>query len=253
MQLFSKRRKTPRLKESFPTFESFSRLRKVSDDLGQDILSSGSGTVVSPDGHVLTVSHVVPKGAKVLVLFRKKLFEAKVLKRQEDQDALLLQIKSEKTEKFPYAKVVARDYKLGQPVFFVAYPIPDSLGIHPRFTASHINSDEGYCADKSRFTINADVVDGSSGAAVFHKTSGEVIGIVSSSLFAAGRDADKFPSDICFCVKAQSFLNVFAKHLPQGKRNRHQKSDWQETINSAAETSVLILAFSDNAQTRRGS
>ncbi len=244
MQLFSKRQKTPRLKESFPTFESFSRLRKVSDDLGQDILRSGSGTIVSAKGHLLTASHVVPKGAKVLVLFRKKLFEAKVLKRQEDQDALLLQIKSEKTEKFPYAKVVARDYKLGQPVFFLGYPVPDSLGIHPRFTASHINSDEGYYADKSRFTITADAADGSSGSAVFN-TNGEVIGIVSASIFAAGRDADKFPSDICFCVKAQSFLNVFAKHLPKRKGTKPHKRYRQETVNSASETSVLILAFSE--------
>lgn len=251
MQDYPKRRKTrPPQKEDFPTFESFSRLKKISDDLGQDILRSGTGTIVSPQGHLLTASHVVPKGSKVLVLFRKKLFEAKVLKRQEDQDALLLQIKPEKTEKFPYAKVVARDYKLGQPVFFLGYPIPDSLGIKPRFTASHINSDEGYCTDESRFTITAAAVDGSSGSAVFTTTNGEVIGIVSASIFAAGRDADKFPRDICFCVKAQSFLNVFAKHLSQGKRSRNQKSDRQETINSAAETSVLILAFSDKRRNK---
>lgn len=245
MHDYPKRRRTrPPQKEDFPTFESFSRLKKVSDDLGQDILRSGTGTIVSPEGYLLTASHVVPKASKVLVLFRKKVFEAKILKRCEDQDALLLQIKSEKTEKFPYAKVVASAYKLGQPVFFVGYPVPDSLGIHPRFSASHVNSAEGYCTDKSRFTINADAVDGSSGSAVFN-TEGEVIGIVSSSLFAAGRDAENFPNDICFCVKAQSFLNVFAKHLPQGKRSRNPKRDRQEIINSAAETSVLILAFSD--------
>jgi S1-C subfamily serine protease len=245
VQNSSKRRKTrPLQKEDFPTFESFSRLRTISDDLGQDILRSGTGTIVSPSGHLLTASHVVPKGSKVLVLFRKKLFEAKVLKRQEDQDALLLQIKPEKTEKFPYAKVVARDYKLGQPVFFLGYPIPDSLGIKPRFTASHINSDEGYCTDESRFTITADAVDGSSGSAVFNTTNGEVIGIVSASIFAAGRDADKFPSDICFCVKSQSFLNDFSQHLPPQKGIKHQKQDRQELIDLAAETSVLILAFS---------
>ena len=252
MQLFSKRRQTPRQKEGFPTFESFSRLKKISDDLGQDILRSGSGNIVSRDGHLLTASHVVPKRSKVLVLFRKQLFEAKILKRCEDHDALLLHIKSDKTKKFPYALVTKCDYTLGQPVYFIGYPVPDSLGIHPRFTASHINSAEGYCADESRFTITADPADGSSGSAVFN-TRGEVIGIVSASLFAAGRNADKFPSNICFCAKAQSFLNVFAKHLPQGKCSNNQKRDRQETINSAAETSVLILAFSDNAQTRRGS
>lgn len=244
MQLLSKRRKTSRSKQGFPTFESFLRLKKVSDDLGQDILVSGSGTIVSPEGHLLTASHVVPKGSKVLVLFRKKLFEAKVLKRQEDQDALLLKIKSDKTEKFPYAKVVARDYQLGQPVFSLGYPVPDSLGVKPRFTASHINSDEGYCADKSRFTITADAADGSSGSAVFN-SEGEVIGIVSASMFAAGRDADKFPTDICFCVKSESFLNEFSNHLRQTKSTKPQKGDWQEIIKAAAKTSALIFASSD--------
>jgi len=210
-------------------------------------LTSGTGTIVSPDGCLITAAHVVPRGSKAMALFCGRIFETKVLARIKEADALLLKMETTTKEKFPYAPIVACDYELGEPVFFVGYPIPDSLGIHPRFTETYVNSKEGYCDDQSRFTIIADAANGSSGSAVFNR-SGEVIGIVSASLFAAGRDADKFPH-LCFCAKSQSFLDVFSKHLPQRKAIKPQKRDRQEIINAAAETSVLISAFSN---TRRG-
>jgi S1-C subfamily serine protease len=248
---FSKRRNAGRqTKDFFPTFESFSRTRKAEDNpqAELDLLTSGTGTIVSPDGHLITAAHVVPRSSRAMALFRGRMFETKVVARLHDEDALLLKLVATTKEKFPYAQIVACEYELGQPVFFLGYPIPDSLGIHPRFTETYVNSKEGYCDDQSRFTIIADAANGSSGSAAFNRR-GHVIGIVSASIFAAGRDANKFPRDLCFCVKSKTFLDKFSKHLPPQKTAKTQKRDRQEIINAAAETSVLISAFSN---TRRG-
>ena len=250
MQNFSKRRNAETPKDFFPSFASFLQSRKANDQpkAELDLLTSGTGTIVSPQGHLLTSSHVVPRGSKAMALFCGRTFETKVLARIKEADALLLKMETTTKEKFPYAPIVACDYELGEPVFFLGYPMPDSLGIHPRFTETYVNSKEGYCDDQSRFTIIADVANGSSGSAVFDRC-GQIVGIVSASIFAAGRDANKFPSDLCFCAKSQSFLDVFSKHLPHRKAIEPQKRDRQEIINAAAETSVLISSFSNN---RRG-
>ena len=178
-----------------------------------------------------------------MVLFRGETFETKVLARIKDADALLLRIEGTTKQKFPYSPIVASDYRLGKPVFFVGYPMPDSLGIHPRFTKTYINSSEGYFDDKTRFTVVADAASGSSGSAVFNR-SGGVIGFVSASVFAAGRFADEFPKDLCFCVKSETFLDKFSKHLPPQKTAKTQKPQ-RGLIDSAVETSVLITAFSN--------
>ena len=248
MQNFSKRRNTETPK--VPSFASFLQSRKANDQpkTELDLLTSGSATIVSADGHLLTAAHVVPRGSRAMVLFCGKTFEAKVVARLHEEDALLLRIEGTTKQKFPYSQIVASDYQLGKPVFFVGYPMPDSLGIHPRFTKTYINSSEGYFDDKTRFTVVADAANGSSGSAVFNR-SGEVIGFVSASVFAAGRFADEFPKDLCFCVKSETFLDKFSKHLPPQKTAKTQKRDRQEIINAAAETSVLISAFSN---TRRG-
>lgn len=230
----------PKTEDRIPSFREYTQLQQLAG--GRQLIGNGSATIVSPNGHLITAAHVVPKSAKALVLFRKRLFEAKVLSRLEEQDALLLQIKSQK-EKFPFAEIIECDYPLGRSVFSLGFPVPDSLGLRPRFAAAYISSEEGYHGDESRFTILTDMAAGTSGSGVFD-SDGKVIGIVSASLLAMGRGADQFPDNTCFCVKSQSFLDDLSKHLPQVKAIKRQKRDWQEIINSSASASVLVLACS---------
>ena len=241
----SKKRNTGTPKDFFPSFASFLQSRKANDQpkTELDLLTSGSATIVSADGHLLTAAHVVPRGSRAMVLFRGETFETKVLARIKDADALLLRIEGTTKQKFPYSPIVASDYQLGESVFFLGYPMPDSLGVCPRFTKTYINSSEGYFDDRTRFTVVADAANGSSGSAVFSRRG--VIGFVSASVFAAGRDANEFPKDLCFCVKSETFLDKFSKHLPPQKTAKTQKPDRRGLIDSAVETSVLITAFSN--------
>lgn len=136
---------------------------------------SGSGVLVSPNGHVLTAQHLlVGDVQEITVNALTGGYKAECLYAEEKTDLMLLKIEAATSRYvFPYAKVAdPRSLKVGQDVFAVGNP----LGLEWTVThgiISRLNTDEvGYNMTQSDTFINP----GNSGGPLFNYD-GELIGI----------------------------------------------------------------------------
>jgi len=108
-----------------PSFKKFHQLERIRERFAEhgEIIGSGSGTIIAPDGLVLTASHVVERGVRAKVLVGSEVHPAKILKRIPDLDILLIKIVSPRTN-FPFSELIdCHKYTLGMEVFSVGYHV----------------------------------------------------------------------------------------------------------------------------------
>ena len=133
-------------------------------------LSCGSGCIVSPDGIILTSSHVIDDGKDITVtIFNGKTYKAEVLKRMgRNNDLALLKIKTDtpmQTVKLGDSELI----KVGQKVLAIGNP----FGFNGTLTQGIISRID---YSKNKIQTDAAINPGSSGGPLLN-TSGEVIGI----------------------------------------------------------------------------
>lgn len=224
-----------------PSFKAFHQLERIRERFAEhgDIIGSGSGTIISPDGLLLTASHVIERGARAKVVLGSKVYPAKIVKRFSDLDVLLLQIVSRRTD-FPYSELIdCQKFPLGLPVFSVGFPNPEIQGYFPKYTEAYVSASRGFLGKKSMVQFTADEPAGCSGAGLFDEA-GRVVGVVTAMLDKSQDDED-LPADVSFATKSGSFYPVVSQHLPIPIKNRSARSR-RDVIDSATRSSVLVLA-----------
>ena len=139
---------------------------------------SGTGFVISPEGHMLTAYHVV-EGARV-IRFRPDgaadYIEATYLDGDREADLAVLKIGGGR----PFAKLVPPDYvlRLGTPLGLLGYPMGETLGTEITYTSGPLSSKRTSEQDVRRFQIDVSAYAGNSGGPVFLTQTGEVIGVL---------------------------------------------------------------------------
>jgi len=202
------------------------------------IVGSGSGTIISPDGFVITANHVVRRGERIKVAIGSKVYSAKVVKRITDLDVLLLKIQSARTD-FPFSELMdCKKYPMGLPVFTVSYPNPEIQGYYPKLSKSYIAADRGTRGNITQIQICCDAGSGSSGSAIF-STGGKVIGVLTTMLDPK-IDVDDYSEDIAFATKSGSFFKYLEDHLPLPTVEEETESI--RIIEVATKSSVLLLS-----------
>lgn len=144
---------------------------------------SGSGVVVSPEGHIVTNYHVISNAEKVTVTFNDRYTtEAEVVAKDASTDLAVLKV----TEKdLPYMEFGNSDeVKLGQWVLAVGYPLTldatVTAGIvSAKSRAIGVNRSQSSTAIESFIQTDAAVNPGNSGGALVN-TKGQLIGINSA-------------------------------------------------------------------------
>lgn len=140
---------------------------------------SGTGFIISAEGHLLTAYHVV-EGAGT-IQFRLSgstdLLEAAYLDGDKESDLAILKING---HNLPYARIAAPGYALrvGMALGLLGYPMGETLGAEFTYTCgplSSIRRPEGV----SIFQIDMSAYHGNSGGPVFLTQTGEVIGVLS--------------------------------------------------------------------------
>ncbi len=222
---------------SFRKFHQFEQIKRRFAKHGT-VVASGSGTIISPDGLVLTASHVVKRGEKPKVLVGSEVLSAKVVKRLEKLDVLFLKI-TEPQSDFPYSDLISRkEFPLGMPVFSVGFPNPELQGYFPKFIASYISGSRGMLGIDSMVQFAADASSGCSGAGLFDEN-GRVVGMVSASLEPVAGD-QHVSSDVAFATKSGSFYEAVKKHLPPVKNSTGLTR--RDVIAAATRSSVTVLS-----------
>jgi S1-C subfamily serine protease len=164
-------------------------------------VSSGSGIIVSRNGHVLTNQHVVREcGTHEVIDDAGRKLKATLHAMDDAKDLALLLVE----ERFTAAAAIRNDAspKLGEAVTVVGFPLVGVLGTRPTVGFGHVSSTVGIRGNKNHMQISVPIQRGNSGGPVFDQ-SGNVIGVVVAKLDAlkiAQRVGD-LPQNVNFAIR----------------------------------------------------
>jgi S1-C subfamily serine protease len=174
---------------------------------------SGSGTILSPDGIVLTNNHVVEGAAAIeLALTDSRRFAARVLGRDPDTDIAVL--RADTSDRLPAARLGnSKKLKAGQ----IAIAIGNPLGFESTVTAGIISA-VGRSLRAQNGRLIGDVIQtdaalnpGNSGGPLVNSRA-EVIGVNTAVILGA--------QGICFSVAANTAQHVLTQVLQHGRVRR---------------------------------
>lgn len=160
--------------------------------------SSGTGFVVSAEGHILTNAHVV-EGCHTLTVNDR---DARLINISTTFDLALLQTDMPSNQ--PVAMFASSTARLNQDVIAVGYPYAGLLG-GVNVTRGAVSSMTGLGGDETTMQITAPVQPGNSGGPVL-SDKGEVLGVVVSKLDAlVVADAlGDIPQNVNFAIRGEA-------------------------------------------------
>jgi S1-C subfamily serine protease len=180
---------------------------------GRAAQGSGSGTILSPDGLVLTNNHVVEGATSIeLSLTDARRMPARILGRDPDTDIAVL--RAETTDRLPAARLGnSKKLKPGQ----IAIAIGNPLGFESTVTAGIVSA-VGRSLRAQNGRLIGDVIQtdaalnpGNSGGALVN-SHGEVIGVNTAVIMGA--------QGICFSVASNTAQHVLTQVLRHGRVRR---------------------------------
>ncbi|MGE0851498.1 MAG: S1C family serine protease [Hyphomicrobiaceae bacterium] len=180
---------------------------------GRMAQGSGSGTILSPDGIVLTNNHVVEGATTIeLALTDARRVPARILGRDPDTDIAVL--RAETSDRLPAARLGnSKKIKPGQ----IAIAIGNPLGFESTVTAGIVSA-VGRSLRAQNGRLIGDVIQtdaalnpGNSGGPLVNSR-GEVIGVNTAVILGA--------QGICFSVAANTAQHVLTQILQHGRVRR---------------------------------
>ena len=161
------------------------------------IAGSGSGFIVTQEGHVLTNNHVI-QGCKRVEVDGQI---AQVSARDKSFDLALLSLAA--PPKSDIAEFASRPAGLNADITVVGFPLNSVLG-GLNVTRGAVSAQIGVGGDGTRMQISAPVQPGNSGGPVVDK-SGAVVGVVVSRLKSRLLDGDQVdvPQNVNFAIRAE--------------------------------------------------
>ena len=180
---------------------------------GRAAQGSGSGTILSPDGIVLTNNHVVEGASAIeLALTDDRHFPARVLGRDPDTDIAVL--RAETSDRLPAARLGnSKKIKPGQ----IAIAIGNPLGFESTVTAGIVSA-VGRSLRAQNGRLIGDVIQtdaalnpGNSGGPLVNSRA-EVIGVNTAVIMGA--------QGICFSVASNTAQHVLTQVLQHGRVRR---------------------------------
>ncbi|MFZ4396193.1 MAG: trypsin-like peptidase domain-containing protein [Kiritimatiellia bacterium] len=163
------------------------------------LLSSGTGFVLSDDGYFLTCAHVVKGSTKLSVLLGGKSYSATLVKADKINDVALLKLAGKGFQTVPIRHELP---EMGIKVFTVGYPNPDLQGSAAKYTDGAISALTGIQDDVRTMQITVPVQPGNSGGPLTDEA-GNVVGIVEAKMNAAAvfEYTGDIPQNVNFAVK----------------------------------------------------
>jgi S1-C subfamily serine protease len=206
--------------------------------------SSGSGAIVSAQGHVLTAAHVVAGATSIKVITAQGIRTATVLRVDESNDVAILKISGGSYVPLPIAP--SRQVRLGQTVATIGFPNIGFQGFSPKVTRGEISSVNGYADDPRGWQISVPVQPGNSGGPLLDEN-GNLIGIVVSKLgLKAAKVTGDMPQNVNYAVKSAYALALLEPYLgdnaPEPNRST-QKPSFEDMVSKAQQSVVLILVY----------
>jgi SpoVK/Ycf46/Vps4 family AAA+-type ATPase len=185
---------------------------KVRTSSGEE--GSGTGFLVTPEGHLITAYHVVEDATQILASFEiepEKFIQAQLLGWDKEADLAVLQLSEQNV--YPYVLLAEQGHKpsLGEEVGVLGYPMGEELGreiSYTKGTVSSLREIEGM----QLIQTDAVATHGSSGAPVFRLNDWKVVGVV------IGGVKQEIASGLNFAVSIQEVYRRF--YISPKKKNK---------------------------------
>jgi S1-C subfamily serine protease/AAA+ superfamily predicted ATPase len=141
---------------------------------------TGTGFMISPNGHLLTAYHVIDGAGSIEFRINGANDFRKATYLDGDKDADLVILKLEGHD-WPFTPLVAAGYELhrGTALGLLGYPMGESLGTEVTYTSGDLSSIRRSAAGVRVFQIDVSAYRGNSGGPVFLRQTGEAVGVLS--------------------------------------------------------------------------
>lgn len=206
--------------------------------------ASGSGAILSKDGHVLTAAHLIAGANRVEIFTAQGMKPASVLRVDEANDLAVLKLASGAYPPLPVAP--SRRVRLGQSVATIGFPNVEIQGFSPKVTRGEISSLNGIGDDPRAWQISVPVQSGNSGGALLDEV-GNVIGVVVSKLgLKALKATGDIPQNVNYAVKSTYALALLEPYLDSTAPEPNQsasKPRFEDMVAKAQQSVVLILVY----------
>ena len=178
--------------------------KKASQNL--ELSGSGTGFAISEDGYLLTASHVTKDCDAVRVIFKgSEPIEAKILIEEHELDLAVLKVSKDLSS---FLKIKTHSSNLGDDVYTVGYPAPLLLGNSQKFTKGSISSLTGLLNSSLHYQISVPIQPGNSGGPLVCEETGQVTGIIVSTLNDKSDYVDFNPQVINYALKSGFILPI---------------------------------------------
>ena len=206
--------------------------------------ASGTGYFITPNGFILTASHVISAASRVEVRTKSGDLEAKVIHADPANDIAVLKVEGS----FPAVPLEnSKTVKLGDAVITIGFPNIQIQGFSPKLTKGEISSLFGIRDDPRHFQVSAPIQPGNSGGPLLN-ASGNVIGTLVSRLSDSKTYGltGMLPQNVNYALKS-SYALAMIEALPevsdkllkpvQGARKT------EEIVRATEDAIVMILVY----------
>lgn len=218
----------------YPSENETRKFYDVNPDL--DWESSGSGVLMNKDGYIATNNHVTTGAKRIRVVFQNDTIEynAKVISQNENTDVAILKIDDERfSSNLPPTKWQT-DFKLGQKVLTLGYPISDKMSENVKVVDGIVSGMNGREGDPLYFQTTLPVWYGNSGGPCFNDK-GEILGLATQILFDQGVKVD----NVAYVTKTENIQRL-AGDIVQTNSIEEKALSIEELIEDLVPYSVFI-------------
>jgi len=219
---------------------------------GQDSpQSSGTGFIVSREGHVLTNNHVVDRCASIRTSLEGKQIELSVIGTDPKNDLAVIKLPHASSRVAQFRE--GRTVRSGDGLVVVGFPLHGVLASEANVTTGTISAMAGIGNDTRFIQLTAPVQPGNSGGPVLDRN-GRVVGVVVSQMNALAMVmvTGDLPQNVNFAIKdavAKAFLE---SHSIQYETTSSTKELGAAEIGEAAKRfTVLLECFSDTLDSNK--
>ena len=165
-------------------FQNFQDLLESKEDRDKEVLSLGSGFIISKDGYVVTNYHVIKDADEIKInLNDSRSFKAKIIGHDSKTDLALLKIATK--EDLPYVKIGNSDKsRIGEWVIAIGNPFGLGGSVSVGIISAN-NRDINSGRSDNYIQTDAAINKGNSGGPLFN-IKGEVIGVATAIFSPSG-------------------------------------------------------------------
>lgn len=201
--------------------------------------SSGSGVLIDNNGFIATNNHVIKGAKKISVAFQNDNIDytASIISQNELDDVALIKITDERFEKKLEPIKWNTNFKLGQTVFTLGYPISNKMSDNVKVVDGIVSGMNGKNGVKNFFQTTLPVWYGNSGGPCFNDK-GEILGLATQILI----DREKKVDNVAYITKSQNILNLSGDLIDKNNiENENMKSiTFEDLIEKLIPYSVFI-------------